>query len=219
MKKEMLMKKHEQNNKQNLGKNIVYQTIYQILAVITPLITSPYVSRVLGAEGLGEYSYAWTNALYFTLFSMLGVTNYGTRSIARVQNSKEQRSSVFWSIYYIQTFMTSLMLLIYIAYLCFFVNGDKAAAATQIIIIIGCFFDVNWYFFGVEKFKLTVTRNIIIKLFTVLAVLLFVNKNTGVLGYCIVMGFGTFLSNFILFPFLKTEFFLLSLYGIILNCI
>ena len=189
-------------SKKNIGKNIVYQTIYQILAVITPLITSPYVSRVLGAEGLGEYSFAWTNALYFTLFAMLGVANYGVRSIANVQNSKEQRSKVFWNIYSIQVFMTCLMLVSYVIYISLFVSSNKIPAITQTIIIIGCLFDVNWYFFGVEKFKLTVTRNILIKVITVLSVLVFVNKRTGVLGYCLVMGMGTFLSNFALFPFL-----------------
>lgn len=193
------------NSKTNVGKNVIYQTVYQILAVITPLITSPYVSRVLGAEGLGEYSFAWTNALYFTLFAMLGVSNYGVRSIANVQNSKEERSTVFWSIYSIQAFMSGAMLVLYVAYICFFVKANRISAITQIIIVLGCFFDVNWYFFGVERFKLTVTRNIIIKLVTVLSVLFFVNRTTGVTGYCIVMGLGTFLSNLCLFPFLKSE--------------
>lgn len=193
------------SSNKNVGRNVIYQTLYQVLAVITPLITSPYVSRVLGAEGLGEYSFAWTNALYFTLFAMLGVTNYGVREIARVQSDKNERSSVFWSIYFIQAFMTVTMVILYALFICFCVNGNKIPAITQAIIIIGCFFDVNWYFFGVEKFRLTVTRNIIIKIATVLSVLLFVNKTTGVIGYCIVMGLGTFLSNFILFPFLKDE--------------
>ena len=189
----------------NVGRNVVYQTLYQILAVITPLITSPYISRVLGAEGLGEYSFAWTNALYFTLFAMLGVTTYGVRAIANVQNDKKQRSIIFWNIYAIQAFMTFIVSLLYIVYLCLFVTKNRIPALTQLIIIIGCFFDVNWYFFGVEKFKLTVTRNIAVKIFTVISVLLFVNKNTGVLGYCIVMALGTFISNAVLFPFLRTE--------------
>lgn len=183
----------------------MYQTIYQVLAVITPLITSPYVSRVLGAEGLGEYSFAWTNALYFTLFAMLGVTNYGVRAIANVQNIKEKRSEVFWNIYAIQAFMSMAMIAIYIVYIFLFVKNDKIPAITQTMIIFACFFDVNWYFFGVEKFKLTVTRNIIIKIATVLCVLAFVNRTTGVVGYCLVMSMGTFLSNFVLFPFLKSE--------------
>ena len=192
-------------SRKNVGRNVIYQTVYQILAVITPLITSPYVSRVLGAEGLGEYSFAWTNSLYFTLFAMLGVTNYGVRSIANVQNHKEKRSAVFWNIYAIQAFMTSLMLILYVLYVCFFIKGNKIPAITQMLIIVGCAFDVNWYFFGVEKFKLTVMRNIIVKILTVLSVLLFVNKETGVLGYCVVMALGTFISNAVLFPFLKKE--------------
>ena len=194
-----------EDKRNNVGRNVVYQTSYQIIAVITPLITAPYISRVLGAEGLGAFSLVWTNALYFTLFAMLGVATYGVRSIANVQNVKSKRSIIFWNIYSIQAFMTCFMLVSYIVFVNFFTKGNKLPAITQTLIILGCLFDVNWYFFGVEKFKIIVTRNILIKILTVISVLLFVNRNTGVMGYCIVMGFGTLLSNAVLVPFLKNE--------------
>lgn len=59
----------------------------------------PYVSRVLGAEGIGTYSYTYSIAQYFLLFGMLGVENYGNRSIARVRDDEQKRSAVFSSIY------------------------------------------------------------------------------------------------------------------------
>lgn len=195
---------HQKSNK-TVGRNLIYQTIYQILTVITPLITSPYVSRVLGAEGLGEYSYAWTSALYFTLFAMLGVNNYGCRAIARVQNDKKERSILFWDIYALQVSMTILMIVLYVLYLFLFDRKNSISAIIQIIIIVNCMFDVNWYFFGVENFKITVSRNIIVKILTVLSVLLFVNERTGVVGYSIVMSMGTLLSNVILVPYMKNE--------------
>lgn len=195
------------NNRSRLAKNIVYQTVYQILTVITPLITAPYVSRVLGANGLGLFTYTHTNAMYFTLFAMLGVANYGSRSIASVQDNKEARSEVFWNIYSVQVLMTLLMIALYSGYVLLFVKSNAQIVWIQGFIILACSFDVNWYFFGVEKFKVTVTRNIIIKILTVISVLLFVNQDTGVLGYTLVMSIGTLLSNIAVVPFLRREIF------------
>ena len=74
-----------------LKKNLGYQTIYQILNTCIPLITSPYLARVLGAEKQGVFSYTQSIVNYFTLFAMLGVVNYGTRTIVGVIEKKEVR--------------------------------------------------------------------------------------------------------------------------------
>lgn len=55
----------------SLKKNFGYQMVYRILTVITPLITSPYLSRVLGVEALGKYSASQAYVNYFVLFAML----------------------------------------------------------------------------------------------------------------------------------------------------
>ena len=75
----------------SIKKNLFYNSLYQILVVLTPLITSPYISRVLGANGLGIYSYSYTIANYFLIFAMLGVMNYGNRSIAKVRSDRSKR--------------------------------------------------------------------------------------------------------------------------------
>lgn len=53
----------------------MYNVVYQILLIILPLITTPYISRILGSEGLGTYTYTYTIANYFMLAAMLGVKN------------------------------------------------------------------------------------------------------------------------------------------------
>ena len=74
--------------KKSITKNYTYNVIYQILVMVIPLITTPYVSRVLGAEPIGIYSYTLSIATYFILFGTLGVGMYGQREIAYVQNIK-----------------------------------------------------------------------------------------------------------------------------------
>ena len=68
--------------------NFLYNMVYQVALMILPLITMPYVSRVLGAEGIGTYSYTYSIAQYFLLFGMLGVENYGNR-VLEMMNRKE----------------------------------------------------------------------------------------------------------------------------------
>ena len=67
----------------SIKKNFIYQMIYQILIIILPFVTSPYIARTIGAEGLGTYSYSYSIAYYFVLFSMLGLANYGNRAVAQ----------------------------------------------------------------------------------------------------------------------------------------
>ena len=79
----------------SIKKNFSYNIIYQILMILIPLITAPYISRVLGAEGVGIYSYTYSIANYFMLFAMLGINNYGNRCIAKSKVNKENLDKDF----------------------------------------------------------------------------------------------------------------------------
>ncbi|WP_444195881.1 oligosaccharide flippase family protein, partial [Catenibacterium sp.] len=63
--------------KNSVKKNLLYQSFYEIIIIILPLLTSPYISRVLGAENLGIFSYTYSVAYYFQLLGMLGIKFYG----------------------------------------------------------------------------------------------------------------------------------------------
>ena len=82
----------------SIKKNFILKILYELLAIATPLITAPYVSRILGADGVGIYSYAQSCMTYFTMFAVLGTNNYGMREIARCRNNKEEYSKKFWEI-------------------------------------------------------------------------------------------------------------------------
>ena len=83
-------------NKKSVTKNYIYNVIYQILVMVIPLITTPYLSRILGAENIGIYSYTISITTYFILFGSLGVAVYGQREIAYVQDNIEKRSRIFF---------------------------------------------------------------------------------------------------------------------------
>ena len=104
----------------NPKKNFLYNIAYQILTLIIPLITAPYLSRVIGARGVGTYSYTYSIVYYFMLLTLLGVNNYGNRTIAKVRDDKEKLSNFFWSIYILQLIMGIIMIITYLVYVFIF---------------------------------------------------------------------------------------------------
>ena len=75
----------------SVKRNYIYNVAYQLLTIVTPLITTPYVSRKLGADGIGIYSFTASVVSYFTLVAALGTARYGQREISYSQNDIERR--------------------------------------------------------------------------------------------------------------------------------
>ncbi len=188
-----------------IKKNFIYNVFYQILIIILPLITIPYVSRVLGSEGVGIYSYTYSIVYYFMLISMLGINNYGNRTIAKARDDKEKLSKAFISIYSIQLFMSILMIMLYIIYILIFDNKYLLVASIQIIYIISAMFDINWFFFGLEKFKLTVVRSTLVKILSLIGIFVFIKTKNDVWLYALILSLSTLVSNILLIPFLLKE--------------
>lgn len=186
----------------SVKKNYFYNLIYQILTYCSALLVTPYITRVLGAANNGIYSYNHSIANYFVLFAMLGVNNYGNRSIAMAKDDREELDRTFSEIYTFQ-FVTSILVLVaYVSYFFFVVKEDKLNVLIQMMYVASALFDVNWFFFGMEKFKLTVTRNSIIKLATMAGVFLFVKRREDLWIYTIIMSAGYLVSAFALWPYL-----------------
>lgn len=174
--------------------NFAYQLIYQILTIIIPFITTPYVSRVLGAEGVGIYSYTNAVVTYFVLFGRLGIQMYGNRLIAMQNGDKNKVSMHFWNLFMVHLIFSGISI---IAYYIFVMNiqEHKIIFAIQGIQLIAQLLDINWLFFGLEKFKITITRNIIIKLLTLISIFLFVKTSGDIWKYIFILAFGTALSE------------------------
>lgn len=187
----------------SVKKNFSYNIMYQILILILPLITAPYISRVIGAEGQGIFSYTYSIAQYFVLFAMLGLNNYGNRTIAKNKKDKEQLSKTFWAIYFMQIITSCIIIIFYIFYIIFFVKEYKIYATIQLLYVISAIFDINWFFFGMEKFKFTVIRNTFIKIASVLCIFAFVKNTQDLIIYTIIMTGSSLISQLLLWPIVK----------------
>lgn len=191
--------------KDKLRKNFIYNIIYQVLVLILPLVTAPYLTRIIGGDSIGIYSYTNAFANYFVLISMLGVESYGNREIARVRDDKNLRDKTFWSIFLIQFSLTIILSIIYVSYLVIMKPPHTLIYLLQFFYIISSAFNINWFFFGMEKFKLTVTRNMIIKILTTISIFIFVKDINDLWLYTLIISIGTLLSNIIIWPFLLKE--------------
>lgn len=188
---------------ENLKKNFLYNVGYQILIIIIPLITAPYVSRVLGVNGIGTYSYTYSIAYYFGLFAMLGVSNQGNRAIALSKKDKKNMSENFWNIYFIQLVCSIIAIALYLFFTILIFKGNKLIAFIDLTFVFSYMFDITWLYFGLEEFKTTVIRNTFFKILTLILIFIFVNKNSDLWIYALIMGGGTLLSQLYLWIPLK----------------
>ena len=155
--------------------------VYEVLILILPLITSPYIARVIGVEGVGLYSYSYTIANYFVLFSMLGIKNYGNRASAQNRENAEELSQTFSDILSVHIVISMLCCAVYVAYI-LLLQSDRIYAILQLPFVLSALFDISWFYFGIEKFKLTVIQSSAVKILTTVCVFVFVHTVEGILS-------------------------------------
>ena len=134
--------------------------------------------------------------------TLLGLSNYGNRAIASASHNREKRSRLFCEIYSMQFLCFCVSIVAYICYSCL-IARDREASLIMAITVASAAFDINWFFFGMEKFKLTVVRNTIIKIASVVCIFIFVKDDHDVYVYIFIMSLSFLLSQAALWPFLK----------------
>ena len=174
--------------------NYIYNMCYQILAIVSPLITTPYVSRTLGAEGVGIYSYVNSIAYVFLMFVYLGTRAYGQREIAFCREDKHLRSILFWEINKIKLFTFAIATLMY-SVLVVVSNQYKIIFILMFGQVIAALIDISWFFQGLEDFKKTVTRNIIVKILGIILIFLLVKKSEDLWLYTVILCGAEFVGN------------------------
>ncbi|EXM40671.1 polysaccharide biosynthesis protein [Ruminococcus albus SY3] len=187
----------------SVKKNFIYQSSYQILSIILPFITAPYISRVLGSVGTGIYSYVNSVMYFFLMVANLGISNYGNREIASCINDKERLSKRFLSIYLCHAIISFGCVLAYLIYIFFFAKNYKDIFMWQIIQLFATLLDITWFFSGIQKFKITVTRNFIIRIISVFAIFILIKKQSDVWKYILILSVGNLLGQVVVWTQMK----------------
>ena len=189
------------SEKKSVVRNYMYNLIYQILILILPLVTTPYLSRVLGAEGVGIYGYTYSIVTYFVLFGSLGIALYGQREIAYVQDNPRKRKKVFFELILFRFITLAIAVLVYYF---IFIKGEKYQQYYLILLIelLAAGFDISWFFQGIEEFKKTVFRNVLVRVISVSLVFLIVKTSEDLWKYILIYSLGDFLGNLLLWFYL-----------------
>ena len=180
--------------KASIKKNFLYQMVYEILILILPFVTSPYIARVIGVGGLGTYSYSYSVAFYFVLFSMLGLKNHGNREIAQKRDDVNSLNQTFSDLFAVHAIVSVFVLIVYVIYV-LMLKEDQIYAVIQIAFVLSGFFDISWLYFGIEKFKLTVTISSITKILNVICIFAFIRTKDDLWIYCLIMALGMLFSQ------------------------
>lgn len=171
----------------SISKNYLYNVSYQLLALVTPFITTPYLSRVLGPDGIGIYSYSTSIVSYFILFAALGMANYGQREIAYNQDNKFLQSRTFYELIISRTVLVAINILIYF-FLILSPDINDLVYWFQMLNIVAVLFDISWFFQGLEEFGKIVFRNFIIRLLSVVLIFILIQTKEDLTTYILLLG-------------------------------
>lgn len=168
------------NKKESLKLNIIFNIIYQAVNVLSPLIITPKISRVFGADYLGVKSYTFSIVYYFAVFGVLGLDMYGQRKIALEKDELEARSRSFWTIYITRFLLAAVSTLIYAAFLVIAISDpfERIIFLCWLIYLIRNMINPIWFLQGIEKYQFISICEIVSQLAYLSATFLFINEKS-----------------------------------------
>lgn len=192
---------------QGIRKNFIYSSVLTVANYIFPLITYPYVSRVLGVTNIGICNFIDSIIHYFILFSMMGVASLGIREIAGSTNNPQKQSRIFSTLLTLNGIATAIMLLILL--IAIYVVPELYEYRRLMYIgamkLVANLFLVEWFFKGTENFKYITNRSILVRCFYVVAVFLFVKDTDDYPTYFLLLSLMTIVNATINFPYACTK--------------
>ena len=182
--------------------NFIMNAILTVAGIIFPLITFPYISRVLLVEGSGKVAFATSVVTYFTMFASLGIPTYGVRACAIVRDNKEKLSKTVQELLIISGGTT---LLTYIVFgISLFVIPEFAQERTLLLIVglgIGLnTIGVQWLYNALEQYSYITTCSILFKVIGMVLMFLLVKESSDYQiygGVYVIASFGSYVLNFI----------------------
>lgn len=175
---------------------------YQVFILLVPLVTTPYISRVLGSEGVGINAYTNSIIQYFILFGSIGISTYGNRQIAYCRNDKKELSRTFWEISILRFITIFISYAIFLIYLNMTTQYHSYFIA-QSFQIIAAAFDISWFFMGLENFKITVMRNFLVKIVSLVCIFTMVKSIDDIGIYILILSLSLLFGNLSLWGYLK----------------
>ena len=169
--------------------NLFFSVSLKLAMYLIPLITAPYVSRVLGSEGVGSYYYIFSIVNYFCLVVSFGFIGYGTIAVSSNRFDKNKYSGVFWSIIFSRLVLLFLTSIPYIILFFSLKNSSSIDIKIYLILslsILSYIFDITYLFQGLENFKIISIINLAVRIASALLIFLLVKKSNGLFMYALI---------------------------------
>ena len=168
-----------------------------VMGMAFPLITLPYVTRILSPESIGHV-YFYLNILsYITLFTALGIPLYGVREVAKCRNDEINRNKLSLELLILHLILTAFAYFI-VFILCLTIGKIREDVPLFLVLSISLFFNtigVSWFFQAVEDFKFITIRSLLVKIISLILLFTIVKSKTDVLLYGIVLVCGSVGNN------------------------
>lgn len=186
-----------ENKEKSLKKNFCMNAILTMSQFIFPLITFPYVSRILLAEGTGKVSFATSIISYFAMFAQLGIPTYGIRACAQVRNDKKKLSKTAQEIFIINIIMSILTYIVFFIAVC---NVPRLKDEKTLLIIVSAtiFFNaigMEWLYKALEQYTYITIRSVIFKFIALIAMFLLIHQQSDYIIYGAISIFASSASN------------------------
>lgn len=185
--------------KKSLTTNAILNIIRQTLSIIFPLITFPYVSRVLGNDEYGRYSFSASFTSYFMLLATFGINNYAVREGARVRENRNKIEKLVSDLFTIELITTciSLFLMLLLTVVNSKIGNYRQLIIIQSVGVILTAIGVDWVNTIYEDYMYITVRYILIQLVALVAVFLFVHSPKDTAQYCLILVLGAYGGNLI----------------------
>lgn len=179
--------------------NILYNAVYQIFLVLVPLITVPYLSRILGPKTYGIYSNVNNIVQFLMIFCTLSVSYIGMRTISQIRafGSGQDLTKAFWGLWYFQAIAGFVTIVIVIVVTSFFHIKYGQYLLLMVPYLISAQVDISWFFQGLADFGRVVLKNTAVKLVSVILILLWVKNPGDLWKYMLIMSASTMLGSFV----------------------
>ncbi|HAE45702.1 MAG TPA: flippase [Lachnospiraceae bacterium] len=177
-----------------ITRNYLYNAAYQLLVILTPIITAPYLARVLGADNLGTYGYVNSSGNIITTCTLLGIFAYGNRQTAYVRDDLKELTENFWEIEFTRLVLGIFGTLVYIGYT--ILNpAFKLYFILYYPYILAQFIDCTWVFVGLEDMRPAVLKNFVTRLLNVAGIFLLVRKREDLWIYVLLLAMTALITN------------------------
>ena len=170
---------------QSIKINFVMNSILTMSSFIFPLITFPYVSRILLPSGIGKVSLATSVITYFTMFAQLGIPTYGIRACAKVRDNRKELTKVSQELLIISIIMSAISYMI-LFILLFSVSKFRCEKELYVILsftILLTAIGMEWLYKALEQYTYITMRSVIFKFIALIAMFFLVHKQTDYVVY------------------------------------